>query len=97
MVIDVVSPQHDASELLEKIIFFVGRLTRTDDADRLSAFRVPDFFESPANAFQRLFPRNRRKAAILANQRLFKTVRMVGEIESVSSPNALAMARPLAR
>src|SRR2546423_1367889 len=88
VMIDVVGLHHYAGKLLKQIIFFVGGAIRTDYTNRLSAIFVANFFEPASHQFKCFFPRRRRQASVLANQRLGDAVFMIGEVESIAALDA---------
>ena len=88
VMIDVVGLQHHAGEFLQKIIFFVCRPVRANDANGLSAVFVANFFELAPDQFERFFPGRGSQPAIFADQRLRHAVFVIGEVKSVTALDA---------
>src|ERR1700757_1247669 len=83
MMIHIVGLQHHPCKLRKQIVFLVGSTRRTYDANRLPAFRVANLGKSSANQLKRLFPSSWSEFAVLANQRLGKTLGALREVERV--------------
>jgi len=47
VVVDVIGPHHGASELLQEIIFFVGRAIGANHPNRLPSFAVANLAQAP--------------------------------------------------
>jgi len=60
VMINVVGLQHDASELLQQVVFFVGRASRTVNSNRLPTMHGADCRETIPHKFKCFFPRGRR-------------------------------------
>src|SRR5207244_5890713 len=71
--VDVVRGEGDAAELLRREVDLVRRLRAAEDADALAAALGEHTSEALGRAVERLVPRGRAQASILADERLRQT------------------------
>src|SRR5262249_3271350 len=88
VMIDVVGAERDASEALEKVVFFVRSAVRTDEADRICAMRVANRFKFSGCGLRGFFPGDGQKLIAFANEGLLDALGMLGEVEPEASLDA---------
>ena len=59
VMINIVGSQHHPRKLLQQVIFLVGCLAGTDNADCLSTFGIANLGKTPADQFECFFPGGR--------------------------------------
>ena len=80
--IEIVGAEVQSREAIEKIIFFIGGVIRSNHANRGSSALVAHLLQTPRNFLERIFPARRSEFAVAANQRLANALGMIREIES---------------
>ena len=64
MMINIVGSEHQARELLQEVILFVGGASRSDYADGRAAIAIAHFFELTGDQFECCFPCRRLELAV---------------------------------
>src|SRR5579862_1955371 len=88
MVVEIVGAESDAREAIEEIIFFVGRVIRTDYADGGRPMIFVDLFQSARDFLEHILPTGGFQFAIATDERLANSVGMMCEIESEAALGA---------
>src|SRR5690242_20256814 len=83
-------PQHLARELLEVVVFLVGRVVGGENAGLAAQrFALLTFF---GDGLERFRPGDRLEFALHAHERRLKAIWMIGEIETVAALHAEKLA-----
>src|ERR1700683_5259098 len=80
--IEIVSAKIHSRKTIEKIIFLVRSVVRSDDANRGRPTLTPNLLQSPRDFLEGIFPSGGHQVAIAANQRLSNTLRIIREIKA---------------
>src|SRR5580704_17478199 len=80
--IEIVSAKVQPRKKIEKIIFFVRSVVRSDHANRGRTTLIPNLLQSPRDFLEGIFPSGGHQFSIAANQRLSNALRIIREIKS---------------
>src|SRR6266496_1107708 len=88
VMVNIVGAQHHASELLQKIIVFVGGSRRTNYANGFATVAIANLGELLPDQLKRFFPSRGNQATVLAHQRLRQTIFVLCEVKRIAALDA---------
>src|SRR5215472_4315864 len=85
VVVDVVGLKHQAGELLQQVVFFIGGPIRPDDTYSTATISVPHLGKAFSDQLKGFFPRRRHELPALADERLLDPLIIASEIEGIAT------------